>query len=154
TKRFLAAPQMVLGVAFGWGVPMAFAAQTGRVSGLAWLTFAAVIAWTIVYDTLYAMVDRDDDLRIGIKSTAILFGSWDRLTIGLFQVATLVLLAIVSFQAELGGWYAAGLIAGAGFFLYQQWLIRNRDPASSFIAFANNGYFGMAVFLGIALDYL
>lgn len=153
-KRIVHLPQFFLGVAFGWSIPMAFAAITGEVPRIAWLLFAAVVLWAAVYDTMYAMVDRKDDLRIGIKSTAILFGDADRVIIGVMQLMTLFALWLAAGEAKLGLWYRAGLAAGAVFFAYQQWLIRNREPDACFRAFNNNHYFGLVVFVGLALDYL
>ncbi len=153
-KRFIHLPQFYLGVAFGWSIPMAFAAATGQVPRVAWLLLAAVVLWAAVYDTMYAMVDRRDDLRIGIKSTAILFGDADRLIIGAMQLMALMALWLVGNEAALGGWYRIGLAAGALLFAYEQWLIRDREPAACFQAFNNNHYFGLVVFVGLALDYL
>ena len=153
-KRFVHLPQFFLGVAFGWSIPMAFAAITGEVPRIAWLLLAAVVLWAAVYDTMYAMVDREDDLRIGIKSTAILFGDADRVVIGAMQLMVLFALWLVGDEATLGLWYRAGVAAGAAFFVYQQLLIRNRDPGACFRAFNNNHYFGLVVFIGLALDYL
>jgi len=153
-KRFFPLPQVWLGAAFSWSVPMAFAAETHAVPRLAWLVFVAGVLWTAVYDTMYAMVDRDDDLKLGIKSTAILFGDADRWVIGAMQALVLVSLWLVGEQAALHGWYRSGLAAGALLFAYQQWLIRDRDPARCLRAFMNNAWFGLVVFLGIALDYL
>jgi len=153
-KRFVHLPQFFLGVAFGWSIPMAFAAITGEVPRIAWLLLTAVVLWAAVYDTMYAMVDRKDDLRIGIKSTAILFGDADRVIIGVMQLMTLLALWMAADEAGLGLWYHAGLAAGAGFFVYEQWLIRDREPDACFRAFNNNHYFGLVVFVGLALDYL
>ena len=153
-KRYTHLPQAYLGIAFGWAVPMSFAAQLGHIPGLAWELFAATVIWALIYDTMYAMVDRDDDLKIGVKSTAILFGRHDRLIIGLLQLAMLALLADAGRRAGLGLVFAGGLLAGAGLFVYQQWLIRDREKPQCFRAFLNNHWFGAAVFAGIALDYL
>jgi 4-hydroxybenzoate polyprenyltransferase len=153
-KRYLHVPQFYLGLAFAWSIPMAFAQLTGTVPRLAWLMVVAVVLWAAVYDTMYAMVDREDDLKIGLKSTAILFGDLDRLIIGAMQAMVLFALYLVGEEAGLGRWHHAGLAAGAIIFLYEQWLIRDRDPARCFQAFNNNHYFGMVVFIGIALDYL
>ena len=153
-KRFFPLPQFYLGLAFTWGVPMAFMAQTGRIPRVAWILFFAGIIWAAVYDTMYAMVDRKDDLRIGIKSTAILFGDADRVIIGVMQLMVLFALWLVGDEAKLGLWYRASLAAGAAFFAYQQWLIRAREPDACFRAFNNNHYFGLVVFIGLALDYL
>jgi 4-hydroxybenzoate polyprenyltransferase len=149
-KRFVQLPQFYLGVAFAWSIPMAFAALTGAVPRLAWLMLVAVVLWAAVYDTMYAMVD----LRIGLKSTAILFGDADRAIIAAMQAMVLLALYLVGEEAGLGDWYRAGVAVGAVFFLYEQWLIRDRDPDCCFRAFGNNHYFGMVVFIGLALDYL
>ncbi len=153
-KRFTHLPQFYLGVAFGWAVPMGFAAQTGSVPLLAWLIFLAVVLWAAAYDTMYAMVDREDDLRIGVRSTAILFGPYDRFAIGLCQTLTLLLLAWIGPLAELGLWYSAGLLAAAVTAIWQQWLIRHRFPADCFRAFLNNNQFGLFIFCGILLSYV
>jgi 4-hydroxybenzoate polyprenyltransferase len=151
-KRYTHLPQFYLGMAFGWGIPMAFAAQTGAVPPLAWLLFAANVCWAVAYDTAYAMVDRDDDLRVGVKSTAILFGRYDRLMIGLFHLLTLGLLALAGFHAGLGLSYYAGLTVAAGLAAYQQYLLRERARDACFRAFLNNNWFGAAVFVGLAVD--
>jgi 4-hydroxybenzoate polyprenyltransferase len=151
-KRYTHLPQFYLGMAFGWGVPMAFAAQTGSVPALAWILFAANVCWSVAYDTAYAMVDRDDDLKIGVKSTAILFGRADRAMIGLFHAGTLALLAAAGMMAGLGLLYHFGLAAAALHAVYQQWLIRERDRTACFRAFLGNNFFGAAVFIGLALD--
>ncbi len=152
-KRFLSVPQLYLGVAFGAGIPMAFAAQIELVPRVAWLMLLANILWVTAYDTMYAMVDRDDDLKIGVRSTAILFGDSDRHIIAVLQIMTLVSLYLVGHIIHFGRWYQAGLAAGALFFAYQLWLIRNRAREECFRAFLNNNYFGMAVFIGILLEY-
>jgi 4-hydroxybenzoate polyprenyltransferase len=152
-KRFTHLPQVWLGASFGWSVPMAFAAQTGAVPQLAWLMFIAVILWAMVYDTMYAMVDRDDDLKLGVRSTAILFGDADRHMIGAMQALLWIALWLVGRQAGLGGWYLAGLAFAAGLSARQQYLIRARRPEDCFRAFLNNNYYGMAVFIGILLHY-
>jgi len=152
-KRFTHLPQVWLGASFGWSVPMAFAAQTGAVPQLAWLMFLAVVIWAVVYDTMYAMVDRDDDLKLGVRSTAILFGEADRLMIGVLQALLLAALWLIGQQAGLGGWYAAGVAAAAAMSLWQQYLIRDRRPEDCFRAFLNNHRYGMAVFVGILLHY-
>ncbi len=153
-KRFVHLPQFYLGLAFGWSSPMAFAALTGAVPSVAWLILATVVLWAAVYDTMYAMVDRADDLAAGIKSTAILFGDADRLIIGVMQVMVLLSLWLIGDGEGFGRWYDAGLIAGAAIFAYQQRLIRQREPARCFQAFNNNHYFGLVVFIGLALDFL
>jgi len=153
-KRFFPLPQMYLGIAFSWSVPMAYAAEAGEITRIAWLLFIAAGLWTTVYDTMYAMVDREDDLKIGVRSSAILFGDADRFIIGVMQLMTLLALWLVGRELKLGGWYLGGLAAAACFSLYQQWLIRDRIPDRCFRAFLNNNYFGMTVFIGIALEYL
>jgi 4-hydroxybenzoate polyprenyltransferase len=153
-KRFFSLPQAYLGAAFGWSVPMAFAAQSGSVPPIAWVMFLSVVCWTTAYDTMYAMVDRDDDLVIGIRSSAILFGRGDRLIIGALQAGALCGLALVGLMAALGRWYWAGLAVAAALAIRQQVLIRARDPAQCFRAFLNNNLFGLAVFAGILLHYL
>jgi 4-hydroxybenzoate polyprenyltransferase len=153
TKRFTHVPQLFLGAAFGWAIPMAFMAVTESIPALAWVLFVATLIWALVYDTQYAMVDREDDLKIGIKSTAILFGRWDRLAIGLLQALMLAILVWVGLEAGRGLWYFAGIEAAAAFAVYQQWLIRKREPGACFQAFLNNNYLGMAIFLGLVLDY-
>jgi 4-hydroxybenzoate polyprenyltransferase len=153
-KRFHHLPQVHLGAAFSWAIPMAFTAVSGEMPPLvAWLLFIAAVLWTTAYDTLYAMCDREDDLKIGIKSTAILFGQHDRLIVGILQVATLLLLALVGVLVGRDIWYWLGLLVASGFAVYQQWLIRNREPLPSLRAFLNNHWLGMAVFVGLATDY-
>jgi len=152
-KRYTYLPQVHLGVAFGWAVPMGFAAQTGTVPLVAWLLLCAVVLWAVAYDTMYAMVDRDDDLRIGLKSTAILFGEGDRLWIGVSQAMVLVVLALVGNRLELGLAYHLGLAAGASLMGYQQYLIRHREPAACFRAFQNNNWLGAAVLVALIAEY-
>lgn len=153
-KRWHHLPQVHLGAAFAWAIPMAFSAHTGTAPPLsAWLLFLATLLWTTAYDTMYAMCDRDDDLKIGVKSSAILFGQHDRLIIGILQTLTLLLLGVVGWLNQLGSLYWLGLVLAAGFALYQQWLIRTREPQASLQAFLNNHWFGMVVFLGLAFDY-
>jgi 4-hydroxybenzoate polyprenyltransferase len=153
-KRYTHLPQFYLGAAFGWGVPMAFAAQTGNLPADAWIVFGATLCWAVAYDTAYAMVDRDDDLRIGVKSTAILFGRADRLMIGLFHALTLVLLVWAGARAGLGLTYYIGLLLAAGLAGWQQWLMRTRARDACFSAFLNNNRFGAVIFAGLAMDYL
>jgi 4-hydroxybenzoate polyprenyltransferase len=152
TKRATHWPQMFLGAAFAWAVPMAFAAVTGAVPAAAWLVFAATLVWALIYDSMYAMVDRDDDLLIGIKSTAVLWGRYDRLWIGVFQVLFFVLLVAVGGAFGLGWPYYLGLAIAAGIAVYHQWLIRKRDRDACFKAFQHNNYLGMVVFAGILLE--
>ncbi len=153
-KRYTHLPQLVLGMAFGWAVPMAFTALQNQVPPLAWVLFGATVSWALIYDTMYAMVDRDDDLRVGIKSTAILFGRFDRLIIGLLQLLMLLLLWQAGDMAGRGFWWQLGLAAGGGLFIWQQVLIRHRDRRACFRAFLNNNWFGLVVFLGLFADYL
>ncbi len=153
-KRHTHLPQVVLGAAFGWAIPMAFTAVSEDVPTIAWLIYIAKILWTIAYDTMYAMVDRDDDLKIGVKSTAILFGDLDKLIIGILQILTLAILIIVGLQLSLSLPYYMGVIVAAGLFCYQQWLIRNREREPCFKAFLNNHYAGMAIFVGILIHYM
>jgi len=153
-KRYTHLPQVYLGAAFGWAVPMAFAAQTGEVPRVAWLLFVATILWATAYDTMYGMVDREDDLKIGVKSTAILFGESDRLIIAIIQVVLLLALVLAGQAAGLGLYYYFGLLLATALLVYQQYLIRERRPAACFKAFLNNNWFGAAVFGGIVLEYL
>lgn len=152
-KRYTYLPQPYLGLAFGWGIPMAYAAATGKVPPEAWLIFVANILWSSVYDTMYAMVDRRDDLKIGVKSTAILFGDMDRTIIGVLQGLLLLNLVLVGTRLELSAAYYVGLAFAFGFALYEQYLIRKRVPEKCFQAFLNNNWFGAAVFAGILLHY-
>ena len=153
-KRYHYLPQAHLGMAFGWSIPMAFAALTGTVPAVAWLLFAANVVWSVVYDTMYAMVDRQDDLKIGVKSSAILFGSRDKRIIAYLQGLLLVLLALVGIAAGLGWAYYLGLFFAAWFALYQQYLIRDREPDGCFRAFLNNNWFGLVVFCALMLNFL
>ena len=152
-KRFFPLPQLYLGLCFGWAVPMAFAATLGTVPRIGWLMLVAAILWAGIYDTMYAMVDRDDDLRIGVRSSAILFADLDRFMIGVMQIMMLLALVLIGRTLKFGNAYSAGLMVGAGCFLWQQWLIRDRDPDACFRAFQNNHYFGFAVFAGVLLEY-
>ncbi|MDW2742391.1 4-hydroxybenzoate octaprenyltransferase [Atlantibacter subterraneus] len=152
-KRYTHLPQVVLGAAFGWSIPMAFAAVSESVPLSCWLLFIANICWAVAYDTQYAMVDRDDDVKIGIKSTAILFGRHDKLIIGILQVVVMGLMALVGWLNGLGAvFYAAILIAG-GLFAYQQKLIAHRERAACFQAFMNNNYVGLVLFIGLVFSY-
>jgi 4-hydroxybenzoate polyprenyltransferase len=149
-KRFHSMPQAHLGLAFAWGIPMAFTAVVKPVPWeLCVVLMLATVLWAITYDTFYAMVDRDDDLKVGVQSSAILFGRYDRVITAALQAAVLALLAIAG--RDLGPWYGAGLVAAAFLAGYQQWLIRDRDRERCFKAFLNNTWFGAAVFVGLAL---
>lgn len=153
-KRYTYFPQLVLGAAFSWGIPMAFAAQTNTLPTNLWLIYAAVVLWTVAYDTFYAMVDRDDDIEIGVKSTAILFGRHDRLITALLQLSVLVILFFVGQRFALNVWYFIALGLAGLLFIYQQWLIRQRQRDACFQAFLNNHWVGAVVFCGIFLHYL
>jgi 4-hydroxybenzoate polyprenyltransferase len=152
-KRYTHLPQVFLGAAFAWAIPMAFAAQSQQASTTAWSLYALTVLWALIYDTEYAMVDREDDLRIGVKSSAILFGRWDRAIIALLQVTMLTGLGWLGFALQLGVSYYAGLVLAGGSAVYQQWLIRQRIPADCFRAFLHNHWFGAAIFAGLALEY-
>lgn len=152
-KRFLSIPQFVLGAAFGWAVPMAFAAQAGETSQLAWLVFGVALVWAVIYDTFYAMVDRKDDIKVGAKSTAILFGEVDLFVIAGLQALMLLGLVFVGLRAELGIWYYASVVAAACLMAYHLWLARDRQPAGCFAAFLHNHIIGLVIFVGIVLHY-
>lgn len=153
-KRWTHLPQVVLGAAFSWAIPMAFAAEQEAVPPVAWLLFFANLAWTVAYDTYYAMADRPDDLRAGVKSTAILFGRHDLLIIGLLQVLTLALLAAAGQAAGLGLPYWLALGAAGGLFIHQHVLARSREPAACLAAFLHNNWAGMVVFIGVYIHFM
>ncbi|MEN9755986.1 MAG: hypothetical protein RL755_173 [Pseudomonadota bacterium] len=153
-KRYTHLPQAYLGMAFGWAVPMAFAAQMNAIPPVAWVLYLAVTLWALVYDTMYAMVDKDDDLKIGVKSTAILFGNYERHIMGVLQCVILLLLFIVGELQNLGTFYYLSLLIAAGFSVYQQKLIFHREKTACFRAFLNNNWFGLVVFLGLLFNYL
>lgn len=152
-KRWTHLPQFYLGIAFGWGIPMAFAAQTNAVPELAWVLLGANISWVMAYDTAYAMADRADDLKIGVKSSAILFGNFDRLVIALSHAGALGLLALAGFMTGRGILYYAGLIVAGGLAVHQQTRVRAREPQACFRAFLDNNRFGAVIFLGLLFDY-
>jgi 4-hydroxybenzoate polyprenyltransferase len=152
-KRYTYLPQAFLGIAFAWAIPMAWAAQTGTVPQVSWLLFIIVVLWAMAYDTMYAMADREDDIKIGVKSTAILFGEADRLIIAVIQLCVLLGLVMLGGQLSMGYGYYLGLTAAAGLSVYQQYLIRNRNPKACFQAFLNNNWFGAVVFAGIVANY-
>ena len=154
TKRFLAIPQAYLGIAFGFGIPMAFAAIMGNIAPIAWLLLAANIFWAIAYDTEYAMVDREDDLKIGIKSSAITFGRFDVIAVMVCYAVTLLLLAVAGRWLLMGYAYYLGLAVAAGISIYHYVLIKNREKAKCFKAFLGNSWFGFAVFCGLAIEYI
>ena len=152
-KRYTYFPQVVLGAAFSWSVIMAQSAELSTVPKQSWVFYVAILVWTVVYDTFYAMIDRDDDLRIGVKSTAILFADHDRLITALLQLFTSFILFVVGYKYQLGIIYFFSTIVIACLFAYQQWLITDRDRQACFKAFMNNNWVGCVLFLGIALDY-
>jgi 4-hydroxybenzoate polyprenyltransferase len=152
-KRYTYLPQVVLGAAFAWAIPMGYTALNVPLQEVTWLWFSASVLWTVVYDTLYAMVDRDDDLKIGVRSTAILFGEADRLMIGILQGLTVITWFMVGLQAELGLFWWLGLSIATGLFIHQQWQIRERDRDACFKAFLNNHWVGLVLFVAIILDY-
>ena len=152
-KRYVSIPQFVLGAAFGWAVPMAFAAQTGQTSQLAWLVFGTALIWAVIYDTYYAMVDREDDRKIGVKSTALLFGDVDLFVIAGLQLVMLGALLLIGARAELGPWYYFSVAGAAALMGYHQWLARDRQPAGCFAAFQHNHNIGLVIFVGIVLHY-
>jgi 4-hydroxybenzoate polyprenyltransferase len=152
-KRFVSIPQFILGAAFGWAVPMAFAAQTGETPELAWLVFGTAMIWAVIYDTFYAMVDREDDLKVGVKSTAILFGEVDIFVIAGLQLLMLIALLLIGYRADLSLWFFITVLIAGLMMAYHLWLARDRQPAGCFEAFLHNHYIGMVVFIGIVLHY-
>lgn len=152
-KRYISIPQFVLGAAFGWAVPMVFAAQTGETSQLAWLVFGTALIWAVIYDTFYAMVDREDDKKLGVKSTALLFGDVDLFVVAGLQILMLAALLFVGLRAGLGFWYYASVAIAGGLMTYHQWLARDRQPAGCFAAFLHNHFIGLVIFIGIVLHY-
>jgi 4-hydroxybenzoate polyprenyltransferase len=154
-KRVFPMPQLYLGISFGgWSVPMAFAAETGKLPRVAWVLYIAAVIWAAIYDTIYAMIDREDDLKIGVKSSAILFADMDKVLIFVMQAMMIWALVLAGQSMHLGRWYFGGLTAAGLLFLYQQWLIRDRNPAGCLRAFLNNQYVGMVIFVGILLQYI
>ncbi|WP_439126845.1 4-hydroxybenzoate octaprenyltransferase [Photorhabdus africana] len=153
-KRVSHLPQFVLGAAYGWAIPMGFAAVSESLPLECWLLFLVNIFWSVIYDTQYAMVDRNDDLKIGVKSTAILFGRFDKLIIGLLQLAMLLMLVLVGYLINLGGIYYWSLLLAGTLFIYQQKLIAGRERELCFQAFLNNNYVGLVLFLGIFFSYV
>jgi len=154
-KRVFPIPQLYLGICFGgWSVLMGFAAQSAQLPRVAWVLYFAAVIWASMYDTIYAMIDREDDLKIGVKSSAILFADMDRLLIGVMQAMMLYALYLVGHDMHFGRWFQGGIGAAAVLFLWQQWLIRRRDPGACLRAFLNNQYVGLAVFVGILLQYV
>ena len=153
-KRHTYLPQIFLGLAFGWSIPMAFAATIASIPKIAWLLLIVNILWTVVYDTIYAMVDREDDLKIGIKSTAILFDDADRFIIGIIQALVLIALIVVGKQASLNLPYYLSIAFGCILFIYQSYLIKDREPKKCMQAFMNNNWFGLVIFIGLFINYL
>jgi len=153
-KRVTNLPQVVLGMAFGWSIPMAFAAQTGTVPKVAWLLFVVNIVWSVAYDTMYAMADKEDDLKAGVKSTAILFDDMDKVMVGLLQVIVLIGLYLIGQQVQLGMVFNLSILVASGFVVYQQVLIKNRIPQRCIQAFLNNNWFGLVIFVGLVLHYV
>ncbi len=151
-KRYTNLPQLVLGMAFAWSVPMAFAAQTGEVPRIAWLIYAVTVVWTVIYDTLYAMADREEDLKIGVKSTAILFGDADRVMLFTLQILMFFGLYLLGQKTGMASPYYVALVDAMGFAGYQQYLIREREPAKCFTAFLNNSWLGAVIFIGVLLS--
>ncbi|WP_297845630.1 4-hydroxybenzoate octaprenyltransferase [Pseudomonas sp.] len=152
-KRYTYYPQVVLGAAFSWGMPMAFTAQTGDLPAAAWLLYIANLLWTVGYDTYYAMTDREDDLKIGVKSTAVLFGDADRVIILTLQALALGCLLLAGSRFELGMYFHLGLLVAAACFVWEFWYTRNREPQRCFKAFLHNHWAGLAIFVGIVADY-
>jgi 4-hydroxybenzoate polyprenyltransferase len=153
-KRFTYLPQVFLGLAFAWAIPMAFAAQTNSIPEIAWLLFITTVLWAVVYDTMYAMVDREDDIKIGVKTTAILFDDADRTIIASVQVLILLSQILAGSKLELGRYYYAGIAIASLLSIYQQYLIKDRIPENCFRAFMNNQWYGMVVFVGLYLHYM
>lgn len=152
-KRYHYLPQVHLGAAFGWSAPMAYAAQANEVNEVTWLIFIATVLWATVYDTMYAMVDYDDDIEIGVKSTAILFGNQDKLIIGFIQILLILNLLLIGHRAELGLYYYIGVATASLLAIYQQYLIKDRNRELCFKAFLNNNWFGLVLFAGVFLNY-
>jgi 4-hydroxybenzoate polyprenyltransferase len=148
-KRYTHLPQVTLGIAFSWSIPMVYAATIEQFPLTCWILFLTNICWTIAYDTQYAMVDRNDDIKIGIKSTAILFGNYDKLIIGLLQIISVIGLLFIGLINQLSLMFYMALLLVIGLFIYQQWLIKNRDRNKCFSAFMNNNYVGFIIFLGL-----
>ncbi|KKN07422.1 hypothetical protein LCGC14_1067130 [marine sediment metagenome] len=152
-KRFTYFPQIYLGMAFGWAIPMAFAAQSEAVPVIAWLLFLANIIWTTMYDTFYAMADREDDILAGVKSTAVLFGDDDKVIQGILQISYLLVLWLIGQQLEMGFVYYIGLLVALALFIYQQYLVKDREPTQCLKAFLNNNWVGLALFASLVIHY-
>lgn len=154
TKRFTHLPQVFLGAAFAWAVPMAFTAQTGTVTGVTWLIYFAALLWAVAYDTIYAMADREDDLKLGVKSSAILFGKADLTVIAIVEIIVLSLLVLVGLKESFSVIYYIGLLLALGLLTQQLWSVRGREPENCMIAFLNNNYVGMIIFIAIVIEYI
>ena len=152
-KRYLSIPQFVLGAAFGWAVPMVFAAETKNLPILAWLLFGTVVIWAVIYDTFYAMIDRNDDIKVGVKSTAILFGDADLFIIAGLQSIMLVMLIFIGFFIKLSIWFFSSIFIASIFMIYHLWLARNREPHGCYAAFKNNHIIGLVIFFGFLIHY-
>ncbi len=152
-KRYTYLPQVVLGAAFAWSIPMSFSAHLNVLPNYVWLIYIATLLWTIAYDTFYAMVDREDDIRIGVKSTAILFGDLDKIMIGILQIASLTCLVLLGLELKFGEYYYGGLVLAAVLFAYQQYITRTRNNDQCFNAFLNNNWVGVVIFAGIVMQY-
>jgi len=153
-KRFTHFPQVVLGLAFGWGIPMAFAAETGQIAPAAWLILLINVIWSVIYDTLYAMVDRDDDISIGLKSTAIMFGSFDLLILRLLKIAMIALLLLLGMKLQFSWPWFSGVAVAAILFAWQQYQVRDRGGDACFKAFLNNNWVGVAIWVGLLATYV
>ena len=152
-KRWTHLPQVILGLAFGWGIPMAFAAENGYVASIAWLILLINVIWSVIYDTLYAMVDRDDDISIGLKSTAILFGRYDLSILRLLKIIMIALLALLGLKLQFSTPWFAGVTIAAVLFARQQYLVRARDRDTCFRAFLNNNWVGLIIWVGLLANY-
>ena len=153
-KRWTHLPQVVLGLAFGWGIPMAFAAENGYVASIAWLILLINVIWSVIYDTLYAMVDRDDDVSIGLKSTAILFGHYDLSILRFLKIVMIALLVWLGLRLQLSAPWFAGVAIAAVLFVRQQYLVRTRDRDACFNAFLNNNWVGLVIWIGLLANYV
>jgi 4-hydroxybenzoate polyprenyltransferase len=152
-KRWTHFPQVVLGLAFGWGIPMAFAAENDSVAAVAWLILLINVIWSVIYDTLYAMVDRDDDISIGLKSTAILFGQYDLLILRLLKISMVALLLLSGLWMQFAWPWFLGVAVATGLFAWQQYMVRSRNRDACFKAFLNNNWVGMAIWVGLLANY-
>jgi len=153
-KRYTHYPQIVLGMAFSWAIPMAFSAQLNHIPMIAWILYGVTILWIVSYDTMYAMADREEDLKIGVKSTAIIFADNDKLIIAILQAAFILGMVMIAWLLQAGIFFYLGIFTALGFSIYQQYLLRNREQEACFEAFLNNNWLGMMIFIGIFLDYL